>query len=411
MPEPQTLPALPFLTNDFAPVPGVIKEVPGDFCVEEIPAYEPCGSGEHLFVRFEKTGLTTRQAVDQLARALNLRPQDAGVAGLKDAQAVTVQTVSVSGVQAEAVEQVQIRGLKILSALKHKNKLRMGHLRGNRFRIKVRRVPPEREADIERVFEELCCRGVPNYFGPQRFGMRQDSWKTGRALVLKDALTAVRLIAGLPEPADPERIREARALFEAGRFSEAAGLWPAGFRQCSQLCRAMERSGGNPDKALSVMGSAWLWFFITAFQSHLFNQVLAARLEGLGTVLPGDLAYKHDSGAVFLVEDAAQEQPRAARFEISPSGPLYGFKMTEPAGEPAVLERRVLEASGVTTEDFYRAGILKCPGARRALRFKIEEPALQAGEDASGAYLELAFLLPPGAYATAVLREILKRDC
>ncbi len=81
------------------------------------------------------------------------------------------------------------------------------------------------------------------------------------------------------------------------------------------------------------MGSSWLWFFITAFQSCLFNHVLAERLETLGRVEEGDLAYKHENGAVFLIEDAVKEQPRADRFEISPSGPLYGFKIEDLQGE------------------------------------------------------------------------------
>ena len=400
----------PRLTTKIPPVPGGIKETPGDFLVEEIPAYEPCGAGEHLFVRIEKTGLTTRQAADQMARALKIRAMDIGLAGLKDAQAVAIQTVSVSGVEAAAAEQLQIPGLKVLSCAWHKNKLRMGHLRANRFRLKIRNVPPDRQADVRLILDELCRQGVPNYFGSQRFGMRQDTWKVGRALILKDPATAVRLIAGFPEEADSDRIREARTLFEEGRFSEAASLWPAGFRQCGQLCRAMARSGGNAGKALASMGSAWLWFFITAFQSYLFNHVLAARLETLGALFKGDLAYKHDSGAVFLVEEPEKEQPRANRFEISPSGPLYGFKMIEPAGEPAAVEKKVLEESGASAADFFRPGILKCPGARRPLRFKIEDLRIEAGKDEAGDYLELAFALPPGSYATAVLREIFKNS-
>lgn len=398
---------LPYLTAGLAPVPGTFKESPEDFRVEEIPAYEPCGEGEHLYIRFEKTRLTTRQAIDRIAKALGVPPLDCGIAGLKDAQAVTVQTLSVKGAAAQSAGMLELPDIRILAVSRHTNKLRMGHLRANRFVIKLRQVPDGREDDIRTVLEALQKRGVPHYFGEQRFGMRQDTGQVGRAIVLRDYETAVRLIAGKPRPEDPEQIREARTLFEAGDYEASSRLWSGGFRQCAQLCRSMQRTGGQAEKALFSLETSWLWFFITAFQSELFNQVLARRVETLGEVWPEELAMK-PNGAVFRVEDPAVEQPRAERFEISPTGPLYGFKMIEPGGRQAEIEREVLAASGVKAEDFYRPGILKCPGARRALRFPLEDFTLQTGRDAAGPYVETGFVLPPGAYATTVLREVFK---
>jgi len=397
-----------YLTAAVPAIPGIFKERPEDFWVEEIPAYDPCGTGEHVYLKFEKTRLTTRQAVDQVARALKVPPLDCGIAGLKDSQAVTVQTMSVKGIEESAAESLAIPGVKVLSVSRHTNKLRLGHLRANCFEIKLREVPRERFADVQAVLATLKKEGVPNFFGPQRFGMRQDTGQVGKAMVLRDFDQAVRLIAGRPEASDPELIRQARTLFEAGRFMESSRLWTGGFRQCSQLCRAMERTGGNAEKALFSLETSWLWFFITAFQSELFNHVLARRLNTLSRIWPGDLACKHANGAVFLVEDAAAEQPRADAFEISPSGPLYGFKMIAPAGQQAAIETEVLEASGVKSEDFFRPGILKCQGARRPLRFPLEDCGALQGVDTAGDYLEISFRLPPGAYATAVLREIFK---
>jgi len=399
---------LEYLTVSIPPMAGIFKERPEDFWVEEVPAYEPCGTGEHVYLKFEKTKLTTRQAVDQIARALKVPPLDCGIAGLKDAQAVTVQTVSVKGIEESAAQNLTIPGLKILSVSRHTNKLRLGHLRGNRFKIKLREVSPERFEDVQAVLEKLKAEGVPNFFGPQRFGMRKDTGKVGKAMVLRDYDQAVRLIAGRPEDGDPEILREARTLFEAGRYLESSKLWTGGFRQCAQLCRSMERTGGNAEKALFSLDTSWLWFFITAFQSELFNQVLRRRLKTLSRIWPGDLACKHLNGAVFLVEDAAAEQSRADAFEISPSGPLYGFKMIAPLGDQARIEAEVLEASGVRSEDFLRPGILKCQGARRPLRFPLADYSAQPGEDTAGYYFEIGFSLPPGAYATAVLREIFK---
>jgi tRNA pseudouridine13 synthase len=146
----------------------------------------------------------------------------------------------------------------------------------------------------------------------------------------------------------------------------------------------------------------------------VFNRVVGARLAGapagpaLGTLLEGDLAWRHAGGAVFRVEDPAREQPRADAFEISPSGPLFGRRMTRPAGEPDRLEQAVLAEEGQTLEDFLRPGPLQWQGARRPLRVPLGEHGLSAEEDEHGPFLALDFTLPAGAYATAVLREVAK---
>ena len=141
---------LNYLTPSILPIAGVFKERPEDFWVEEIPAYEPCGTGEHVCLKFEKTRLTTRQAVDQVARALKVPPLDCGIAGLKDAQAVTVQTMSVKGVESAAAEGLDILGLKILSVSRHTNKLRLGHLRSNRRMARGKRSAALRQSETSK---------------------------------------------------------------------------------------------------------------------------------------------------------------------------------------------------------------------------------------------------------------------
>ncbi len=400
----------PYLTAEISAISGEIKQTAEDFQVDEIPAYLPCGSGEHVYLWIEKKGMTTRQAVQKIARAAGKRPGDVGVAGLKDSRALTRQWVSVYTADASALEKLDLQGLRVLEAGRHKNKLRIGHLKGNRFVIRVRGSAAKNAEGVRQVLTVLEKQGVPNYFGAQRFGQRADSWQVGHALIKRDYAKAACLLAGGPLPEDSEQVRDARTAFDHGDYETAARYWTRSAEHLATLCRVMQRTKGNAEKALFVMGNTWLWFFITAFQSYLFNQLLGERIHGIDRVETGDLAYKHDSGAVFSVQDAVLENKRAQAFEISPSGPLYGFKMTAPMGRPAELERRVLERSGVSVEEFYRPGILKCQGARRPLRFPVNELALSSASDAAGAYLQMAFTLPPGTYATAVLREILKQE-
>jgi tRNA pseudouridine13 synthase len=149
---------------------------------------------------------------------------------------------------------------------------------------------------------------------------------------------------------------------------------------------------------------------VSAFQSHLFNRVVAARLQQgtLGTLLEGDLAWRHAGGAVFRVERPADEAPRAALFELSPSGPLFGRRMTWPAGAPEALERGMLAAAEVEPTAFEARGRVQWKGARRPLRVPLADLALEPGEDEGGPVLSVTFALPAGSYATAVLREVTK---
>jgi len=305
---------------------------PEDFRVEEIALYPASGMGEHLFVLVEKRDLTTPEMIGRLAAALDLDAREIGRAGLKDRRAITRQWISLPRRAAEGrLEALDVEGLRILEARPHGNKLRPGHLAGNRFSLFL--AGDESEGFLRRRLDELREKGLPNYFGPQRFGARGDNHLEGR-----------RLLEAARKP------RGARA---------------------------------------KLLANAW--------QSCLFNRVLAERLEALDRLLPGDLAWIHGKGAVFRVEDPEVEAGRVAALEISPSGPLPGKKMSVPAGEAGRLERRLLEEVGWTpNQDRHLAG------ARRPLRVPVGD--LEASREEGG--LRLAFVLPPGSYATVLLREL-----
>jgi tRNA pseudouridine13 synthase len=295
--------ATPLLTVDLPGTGGRVREAPEDFVVEELPSYEPSGAGDHTFLLVEKRGLTTLDAARAIARAVGVPVRSVGYAGLKDKWALTRQTLSVEHVSptraGHALEGVS--GLRLLRATPHGNKLRLGHLRGNRFALRVRGVGDGAADRARAVLEELRARGAPNGFGEQRFGLRGDNHDVGRELVRGDPEAA---LAVLLAHEDAE-----------GEFA------PAG-RTERRLREALDR-GKDAARALATLSLPVLRLYVSAYQSHLFNLLLAERLHRLGTLEAGDLAFLHAKGAVFRVDDPESEQPRADRLELSPSAPLF----------------------------------------------------------------------------------------
>ncbi|HVY45649.1 MAG TPA: tRNA pseudouridine(13) synthase TruD, partial [Minicystis sp.] len=259
---------------------AVMKERPGDFVVEELPAYAPSGRGEHLFVTFRKTDRTTLDVLRDMARALGVDARGAGFAGMKDRNAVTTQTVSfpfpIARAVAEAEARLALPGVEVLSVARHDHKLKPGHLAGNRFTVTLRGLAPEAVPGVRAALEAAGREGVPNAFGPQRFGRDGDN--------------------------------PARAL-----------AWLAG------------REKGPRDRATQRL-------LVSALQSLLYNRVLAGR-EAEGTfrrVLPGDVAKKTDTGGLFVVPPDGPDAEDAARRGdaglLHPTGPMFGAKMRWPEG-------------------------------------------------------------------------------
>lgn len=401
---------LPYLTADAPPVAAAIKRDYEDFHVEEIPAYEPCGAGDHCFFTIEKKGLATMRAVSDIARKLGVPSKTIGLAGLKDARAVAIQTLSVEHIDPSRIESLNIPRIRILSVTRHKNKLKIGHLRGNRFRIKLRDIDPNHLEDIRAICDILVKRGVPNYFGQQRFGTRGDTWQLGKAVLKNDVSTLVDLMLGHPGTHDTGDVLTARRLYDDGNYAAAAKAWPYLFRDHARVCRVMDRTKGNHRRAYHSIDARLKKFFVNAYQSYLFNLVLAKRIQSLDRVQTGDLAYKHDHGGVFLVQNESDECPRATAFEISPTGPIYGHKMTRPQGETDRLEQKVLESENLRLESFRNLKRMKVHGSRRPLRFRPDALEVDAGTDERGQFIELAFTLPAGCYATMILREVCKQS-
>jgi len=392
-----------YLTRDLPGIGGVLKERHEDFLVEELSLYSPSGEGEHTYFEIQKKGLSTFEALRRIARALDVPVNRLGYAGLKDARAITRQVLSVAGVAPRTVLALQLPSIEILWARRHPHKLKIGHLRGNRFTIRVRGVGEDALPACRAVLEVLGRRGVPNYYGPQRFGRRGDSARLGKAVVHRDAQGFVRAFLGRPHPGEGDAVQEARARFEAGQWTEALRLFPPNMADERRALQSLVRSGGDYERAYRAVPKRLKVFLLSAYQSALFNRALDARLDTLDRVYVGDVANKHPGRAVFRVEDEAAEQPRAARFEISPTGPIFGFKMMTARGQQGELEAAILAAESLSLEDFRVGGGIQAKGARRALRFQVHEPEVWYDEG-----VVLRFWLDRGCYATALLAEIIK---
>ena len=402
--------SLPYLTAHIPGIGGKIKQRDEDFFVQELPLYEPSGEGEHVYCEIEKIGLTTFEAIDRIAAALNVSTRDIGYGGLKDARAITRQILSIWGTNEAAVMGMKAAGITPRWAIRHVNKMRLGHLAGNRFAVKIRQVQPTDVVKLRPLLAEIERRGMPNFFGAQRFGFRGDNDQLGAAVVAGDARGLLHLILGNPIPwLDDKKTADARAAFDRGELEQAMRLYPRSHGMERRILARLVKTH-KPGAAARAVDHKLRRLWVSALQSRLFNEVVAQRLTRIDQLIDGDLAWKHDSGAVFHVDKAEAEQPRADAFEISPSGPLIGYRMSLPSGKPLEMENAVFASAGLKTGDFRRTGDLKVKGARRPLRVRPSEIEFAGGVDEHGPHITVAFTLPAGSFATVLLGEITKSE-
>jgi tRNA pseudouridine13 synthase len=337
---------LPYLTADAAGIGGALRTTDDDFAVDEDPAYLPSGEGEHVFVHVEKRGINTADAVTALARALAINPRDIGVAGMKDRRSVARQWLSLPPpMTPELALAVAVPDVAILCAIRHPHKLRTGHVRANRFRLRVRGVDATAAEQARLILARLAAPpGAPNWYGEQRFGRDGDNAQRGRDLV------------------------------------------------------SGARARGRDRKHDRLM--------VSALQSELFNLWLRARIaDGLyARVIAGDLLHK-ETGGQFVCEDPAIDEPRLASGELLVTGPMFGEHMRRPPdGSPAgIREDAILAAAGLERGSFAAVRAI-AEGTRRDASIQVRDVEVTAEPDA----IVVAFTLPGGAYATAVMREVMK---
>lgn len=345
---------------------ALFKHAPEDFVVEEIPAYLPSGVGEHLYLFIEKRGVATDEVTRALAKTFGLRGMDVGAGGMKDRHALTRQWISVPVPPRRPefereVAALSLPNVRILEMKRHGNKLRTGHLRGNRFHITLRDVDTAHQGAITKAFETLAREGVPNAYGAQRFGKGRDNAETCLAFLRGE----------IPAPRDFQKRR----------------------------------------------------FLFSALQSKVFNRVLAARLAAGTWNVPqvGDLLARerrvldtsegtNRGGALFLCEDAETDRKRAMTGELSPTGPMPGAEMRRPGETIDAFETSIVNEVCETSVDWEKAKQLG-EGTRRPLRVWVEDLNVSINTESASASkgrmsISASFVLPKGAYATTVLEEV-----
>lgn len=343
---------LPYVSADLPGIGGKMRSEMEDFQVEEVPAYLPSGEGDHIYAWVEKRGMTTAVLIREMAKGLEIRDSDIGAAGMKDKYAVTRQMLSLPPpITPEQVMALAIEGATIESASRHTNKLRTGHLKGNRFILRVRDLScpaPEALERCQAILQRLAqVPGAANWYGGQRFGRAGDNAKVGKALVTRTKTSG-----------RPPRGRQRR-------------------------------------------------LYISAYQSQLFNDFLEARLKDnlYSTVIEGEVLQKRESGGMFVSDDTQADQARFDAGELSLTGPMFGHKMKCPASESPADQR---EASLLAREEIELSSFAHLSklanGTRRPLSILLEGATVAAIDDA----VEIRFTLPSGTYATAIMREFIK---
>lgn len=325
---------------------AVMRAVPEDFVVEEVLGYQASGAGEHAFLVIRKRNTNTHDLARSLAKLCGIPQVGVGYAGLKDRAAVTTQsfTVHLPGRADPDWTVLDDEDIQVLSVSRHHRKIRRGSLRGNRFQLRLREVDGDRQA-VEQRLALIASHGVPNYFGSQRFGHAGSNLRRADAL-LRGELRRVK--------------REQRGIL------------------------------------------------LSAARAHLFNQVLATRVEAgnWDRALGGDVMLLAGSGAQFVAETVDQALlERLAGFAIHPSGPLPGrpCRSLVPEEQAAWLESQALRPWLDWIDALARLGL---DADRRPLRLKVDDLVWQWQDD----QLLLGFALPAGSYATVLVRELLRTD-
>lgn len=317
---------------------GLIKQTPSDFKVTEVLGFAPSGDGEHDFLWIEKSGANTVWVARSLAKYADVADRDVGYAGLKDRHAQTRQWFSVrrpagGGTDWQGYQQ---SGVQILDISRNQRKLKRGANSANRFRISVSGVESKQDNVVERL-EQIRGRGVPNYFGEQRFGR------------------------------DGGNMQLVQSLFNGKRLKR--------------------------DKRSIALSSA---------RSYLFNDILQARVidDNWSTALPGEVLNLDGSGSVFTPDKIDDElRARIDSLDVHPTGALWGKGEPKGQGQAIEYDRDAAARMPDLASGLEKFGLSQ---ARRALRLNVRELTWEFADD--GLWLE--FELSTGAFATAVLREL-----
>lgn len=402
------------------PIAATIKVHPDDFVVDEMPLFDLSGEGEHLYVGVQKRGVSHQEMVSRLARHFGVPTHSIGSAGMKDRQALTLQAVSIHLLnRAPPAVDPGWSDMGIVWMKRHRHRLRRGQLAGNRFSIRLRSIDPIRAPTLWRRLQELEAIGLPDAFGPQRFGTFGQNHMLGWCLLHGRADEFVELMLSHGESHgeshSSDRAHEALQLVRAKRYKEAEHLLSRHQRMERHILAALAK-GRPAAAALHAAGAPALEFLVSGIQSAVFNRVLESRMRAgtLNKAVLGDILWRPGAHGRFRFdEERAHDhaqcldiEGRIASGALSASGPMFGNAMDAPTGEPARLEAEAMAAFHLDTPE-WRASQYAPEGTRRPLRVPIRHPQIDAGMDERGPFVRVAFDLPAGAFATSLLHELL----
>lgn len=400
---------------------GHIRTKNEDFYVEEIPETLPSGEGPNTWLWIEKNSRTTLDVVLDIARELKINRKQMGFAGMKDKKAVTRQWICISNKTPEELQGLEkkLHNVKIINITPNQKKLRMGQLLGNKFRLMVRDVkdPEVAAQEAQEILNQLTERGVPNYYGYQRFGKdRPNTHLVGKALIKGGVKEAVDRYIGHPYDTEPKHIQEARRFYDNGELEESLESMPSGMRYEKMMLRAlikeMKKKGELTEKsyilALRSIPKPLSRMFVHAYQSYLFNRAVSERTKlGIDHYVKGDILIDNDE---HLIHEFREEEidNEIKNFQAHPSSPLYGSKVPLASGILGEIEQKILDGENLKLDDFIVPQMPKLGshGIRRAMRFKIWDVFAEANDEG----VMVNFSIPKGCYATAVLREVMKVD-
>lgn len=396
---------------------GKLRGEPEDFVVIETgEGPDRFDAGVHTAARIRLKNWETNRFAGQAARVLNLHRDQVAFAGMKDKRAVTEQWFTFRCPPAAVAQLGTLADVEVLESYATRKAHFTGAHAGNRFVLRVRDSTQDKAAVDAATAAIRSEGGVPNFFGPQRFGghFRPVTHLVGKAIVEGDLEEAVRLYVGNPMEGEGPEAQAARRLYDQTRDPTAAlAIYPEKLDPERAILRRLAARPGDFRNALQALPENLVQLFVHAHQSWLFNQILSARVEaglGLSTVHDGDLVMGVDDDGIRVhkvnAANQAKVQREVTRGRATLTAPLVGLATPLAQGAPGEVEEAILLANGIETADFRVRELpeMASEGRRRGILQPVR------GLDVSWVDGDpvFAFALGKGSYATVVLREFMK---
>jgi len=347
-----------------SPIDVLFTKNSNDFVVNELPLYEFSGEGEHLVLHVRKKDLTTWQMVDRLSQCCGAKVRDFGYAGLKDKDGMTTQYVSIHKSFEAKLENFSDDKIKIISKTYHNNKIKIGHLKGNRFFIRLKRVNKVNGQKLGNALKTLKKEGFPNFFGYQRFGREGNNYTLGREIL---------------EGKRKERNRKMKNFFISAYQSFLFNEWLSSRLEIGHILE-----GFSDTQAASALG----------FSKEMIKEL--KKQKKFFKMFEGDINHHYPAGKPFVCEDLETEVKRFEEEDITVTGWLPGGRSMRSEGFAKEVESKVYDDA----EQF----LSSMDGTRRFAWAFLRDVEYEYKEEDN--WFEMHFSLPKGSYATVVLEEL-----